>query len=91
MEPVKQNIKTDNLLWNEGLISQNFALDSDGTKAKADFVNGVAGVYGDYLTKEGIIDVLLSNVPDAKLSLLPATAGVQRAEYLLNVHTGRLE
>ena len=77
-EPVKQNIKTDNLLYNEKLISQNFALDSDGTKAKADFVNGVAGVYGDYLTKQGIIDVLLSNVPDAKLSLLPATAGVPK-------------
>ena len=77
-EPVKQNIKTDNLMYNEGLISPNFALDSDGSKAKAEFVTGVGGVYGDYLTKEGIIDVLLSNVPDAKLSLLPATAGVPK-------------
>lgn len=75
-EPVKEAIKTDNLLYNEGLISPNFALDSDGSKAKADFVNGIAGVYSDYLTKEGIIDVLLSNVPDAKLSLLPVTARV---------------
>jgi len=77
-EPVKRNIKTDNLMYNEGLISPNFALDSDGSKAKAEFVTGVGGVYGDYLTKEGIIDVLLSNVPDAKLSLLPATAGVPK-------------
>jgi len=77
-EPVKQNIKTDNRMYNEGLISPNFALDSDGSKAKAEFVTGVGGVYGDYLTKEGIIDVLLSNVPDAKLSLLPATAGVPK-------------
>lgn len=77
-EPVKQNIKIDNLMYNENLISPNFALDSDGSKAKAEFVNGIGGVYGDYLTKEGIIDVLLSNVPDAKLSLLPASAGVPK-------------
>jgi putative aldouronate transport system substrate-binding protein len=75
-EPVKQAIKEDNELYNEGLVSPNFALDSDGNKMKADFVTGVAGVYGTYLTKEGIIDVLLKNVPDAKVSLLPYKATV---------------
>ncbi len=75
-EPVKQAIKNDNALYNEGLVSPNFALDADGNKRKADFVTGVAGVFGTYLTKEGIIDVLLQNVPDAKVSLLPIDAGV---------------
>lgn len=75
-DPVKKSLKDQNEMYNAGLLSPNFALDADASKAKADFVNGVAGVYSAYMVKEGIVDVLLKNVPDAKVSVLPAAATV---------------
>lgn len=71
----KTMLKWYNTLYNEGLVSPEFALDSDQTKARADFMNGKAGVYAFYLQKEPpVIQTLMENVPEAKLSILPATA-----------------
>ena len=75
-----------NTLYNEGLISPEFALDADQTKARADFMNGKAGVYGFYLQKEPpVIQTLMENVPDAKLSILSPlsmkTANGQPVEF----------
>ncbi|PZE22830.1 extracellular solute-binding protein [Paenibacillus xerothermodurans] len=59
-----------NKLYNENLISPDFALDKDGKKFQADFVNGLVGftvtntnepVYMAYYS------TLQKNVPDAKL------------------------
>ncbi len=64
-----------NTLFNEGLISPEFALDADQTKARADFMNGKAGVYAFYLQKEPpVIQTLMESAPDAKLSVLSPQA-----------------
>ncbi len=69
---VKAQLKFDNKLYNEGLISPEWSLDKDGKKAQADFTSGKAGVYGCYLTKDNppIIQTLLQNVPTAKVAIL---------------------
>ncbi len=71
----KAMLKWYNTLYSEGLISPEFALDADQTKARADFMNGKAGVYNFYLQKEPpVIQTLIQNVPDAKLSVLSPLA-----------------
>jgi putative aldouronate transport system substrate-binding protein len=82
-EPIKKNYKTLNTMFNEGLISKDFALDSDGSQAKSDFVNGKAGVYGFYLSSNSdVISTLMQNCPDAKLAILDARSGVPAGETL---------
>lgn len=74
-ESFKAQLKWYNMLFNEGLISPEFALDADQTKARSDFMNGKAGVYRFYLQKEPpVIQTLTENVPEAKLSVLSAQA-----------------
>lgn len=64
----KERLKFYNKLFNEGLISPEFALDKDGKKAEADFMNGKAGVFGFFLSSNPpIIQTLLKNVSTAKL------------------------
>jgi len=71
-EPTKEMLRFNNKLYNEGLISQEFALDKDGKKAEADFMNGKAGIYGGDIAKSPpIIQTLMQNVPTAKLKVLP--------------------
>jgi ABC-type glycerol-3-phosphate transport system substrate-binding protein len=82
-EPIKKNYKVLNTMYNEGLISKEFALDTDGSQAKSDFVNGKAGVYGFYLAKNSdVISTLMENCPDAKLAILDAYSGVPAGETL---------
>ena len=82
-EPIKRNYKTLNTMYNEGLISKEFALDADGNQAKSDFVNGKAGVYGFYLASNSdVISTLMQNCPDAKLAILDARSGVPAGETL---------
>lgn len=45
MPGVKEGFRYLNKLYNEGLISPDFALDKDGTQKDADIVNGVAGAF----------------------------------------------
>ena len=82
-EPIKKNYKVLNTMYNEGLISKEFALDTDGNQAKSDFVNGKAGVYGFYLSSNSdVISTLMENCPDAKLAILDARSGVPAGETL---------
>ncbi len=82
-EPIKRTYKVLNTMYNEGLISKEFALDSDGSQAKSDFVNGRAGVYGFYLSANSdVISTLMENCPDAKIDILDARSGVPAGETL---------
>lgn len=75
-EPTKDYIKNMNYQWNNDLISKEFYLDTDGTKAKADFISGKAGTWGSYIYSTSIADIenLLANQPGAKLSVLNPSA-----------------
>lgn len=82
-EPLKRNFKVLNTMYNEDLISKEFALDSDGSQAKSDFVNGKAGVYGFYLSSNSdVISTLMQNCPDAKLAILDSRSMVPAGETL---------
>lgn len=82
-EPIYKNYKVLNTMYNEGLISKEFALDADGNQAKTDFVNGKAGVYGFYLAvNSDVISTLMENCPEAKLAILDARSGVPEGETL---------
>ena len=71
-EPTKQQLKFDNMKYNEGLVSPEWYLDTDGSKAKEAFVSGKAGVYGMYLSKNpDVIGTLKQNCPDAEVMLVP--------------------
>lgn len=70
--PTKEQLKYDNALYNEGLVSPEWYLDTDGSKASESFVSGKAGIYSDYLTKNpDVIGNLKKNVPDAEVAFLP--------------------
>lgn len=71
-EPVKEQLKYDNMLYNEGLFSEEWYLDADGSKGRELFISGKQGVFGTYLTKSPeIIGMLKQNVPDAEVEILP--------------------
>ncbi len=70
--PTKEQLKYDNMLYNEGLISPEWYIDIDGKKETEAFVSGKAGVYGMYLTKNpDVIADLKHNVPGAEVVYLP--------------------
>lgn len=70
-EPTKQQLKYDNMLYNEGLVSPNWYFDSDSKKAQEDFISGRAGVFGLYLSKTpDVIGMLKKNVPTAEVAFL---------------------
>lgn len=72
-EPTKEQLKYDNALYNEGLISPEWYLDTDGSKAQEAFISGKAGVFATYLTKNpDVIGNLKKNVPDADVAILTA-------------------
>lgn len=72
-EPTKEQLKYDNMKYNEGLVSPEWYLDTDGSKMKEAFVSGKAGVYGDYLVKNpDVIAALKQNVPTAEVAFLPS-------------------
>ena len=74
MPGVKEGYRYLNKLYNEGLISPDFALDKDGTQKDADIINGVAGVfqYNQYMIyQQGrLYQSLASSNPDARLSIM---------------------
>ncbi len=70
-EPEKKRLQFLNRLYNSGLVSPEFMLDTDGSKARTAFMNGYAGIWGEYLTTDaGYIAALKKAVPTAKLSTL---------------------
>lgn len=82
-EPTKQQLKYDNMKYNEGLVSPEWYLDVDGSKMKEAFVSGKAGVYGDYLTKNpNLIATLKANVPGAEVAFLPSRTSERLGEAM---------
>ncbi len=70
-EPEKKRLQFLNRLYNSELVSQEFMLDTDGSKARAAFMNGYAGIWSQYIPQDaGYIAALIKNVPTAKLSVL---------------------
>lgn len=70
-EPTKQQLKFDNMLYNEGLVSPEWYLDVDESKMREAFISGQAGVFGCYLTKNpDIIGNLKKNCPEAEVCVL---------------------
>lgn len=70
-EPTKKELQYWNQLYNEGLMSKEWMLDKDGSQMRADFISGKVGVYGFYLSQNPpVVQSLLENVPDAKLSVI---------------------
>ncbi|CAG7608762.1 Lipoprotein LipO [Paenibacillus solanacearum] len=64
-------------LYDEGLIDRDFATDTNGAKAKQDFITGKTGIYGiltsDVVTDTlfGTIDPLKKNVSGAEVAFMP--------------------
>jgi putative aldouronate transport system substrate-binding protein len=84
-EPEKKRLQWLNKLYNDGLISQEFMLDLDNSKARSAFMNGYGGIWKEYLNQDaGYIAALMKNIPTAKLSTLypyTATAGRVSTSY----------
>ena len=72
----KEGLRYMNKLYNEGLVSPDFALDKDGKQMTADFSNGYVGFindnFGTPLQSGGTYNVLKKNVPEAKLAAVDA-------------------
>lgn len=68
----KEGLRFMNKLYNEGLISPDFALDKDYKQLQSDFANGYVGFinddFGRPLQSGGSYETLKKNVPSAKLS-----------------------
>jgi putative aldouronate transport system substrate-binding protein len=70
-EPERKRLQFFNKLYNAGLVSPEFMLDTDSSKARAAFMNGYGGIWSEYIAQDaGYIDTLKKNVPTAKLSAL---------------------
>lgn len=70
-DATKKELQYLNQLYNEGLISPEWMLDKDEAQKRADFVSGKVGVYSFYLSQNPpVVQSLIENVPDAKLSLI---------------------
>jgi putative aldouronate transport system substrate-binding protein len=68
----KEGVQFLNKLYNEGLISPDFALDKDWKKMQQDIMTGKVGLYSEdaarsYGTVPGIINVLQQTIPTAKI------------------------
>ncbi|WP_317979097.1 extracellular solute-binding protein [Paenibacillus glycanilyticus] len=64
----KESLKFLNKLYNEKLISPDFALDKTAKQADADVTNGKVGFFSanwDYAFRQNISEPLKANVPDA--------------------------
>lgn len=65
----KEGFRILNQLYNDGIISQDFAIDTSEDKYKQDLTSGYAGVIvetGDTPINEAWYDTLKSNVPEAE-------------------------
>lgn len=74
-EPTHRYLKNMNYQYNNGLIDTEFYLNTDDQSVQADFVAGNSGIYGFYSSSNSpVIESLLANDPNAKLSYLPISA-----------------
>lgn len=82
-EPTKEFIKNLNYQYQNGLVDPDFYLDTDTNQSKANFIAGKAATYACYInsgTQSNIIDPLLEQNPEAKLSILDPAAGAPAGE-----------
>lgn len=80
-EPTYKMLKRQNYEYNKGYYNPNYYLDSDGSQAKADFITGKVGIYGNYLSKDAdFILGLMENFPDAKLAVLNPYATLEEGQ-----------
>ena len=71
--PTKETLKYYNKLYNDGLISPDFALDKDNKKLEADATNGKVGMFALRVLKSPpVFSTILKNNPNAKFA--PVTA-----------------
>jgi putative aldouronate transport system substrate-binding protein len=73
----KEGVQFLNKLYNEGLISQDFALDIDRKKLDQDIVTGKVGIYSEdagqtYESSDSKINVLQKSIATAKLTPVDA-------------------
>jgi putative aldouronate transport system substrate-binding protein len=93
-QPTKEQLKYENMMFNEGLYSPEWYLDKDGSKMMEQFVSGKAGVYGTYLTKNpDVIGTLKKNCPEAEVAFLPTLSEegkvpADRADYPFGMMSG---
>lgn len=75
-DATRRALKWYNQMFNEGLISPDWAIDRNGDKAQADFVSGKGGVFSYYYlsTNSQVIQNLLNANPSAKLAILDPRA-----------------
>lgn len=74
-EPTKEYLRWYNKLFNEGLISPEWALDKDQSQARADFMAGTAGTFDTYISQTPpVFQTLKENVPDSKVAVLDSNA-----------------
>ena len=70
----KEGVRFMNKLYNEGLISPDFALDKDNKQMRADVANGYVGfvndAFGTPLQNGGYYNTLKETVPGAKLTAI---------------------
>lgn len=88
-EPEKERLQFLNKLYNEGLVSAEWALDKDNKKAEADFMSGKSGVFsfatGPMAANPPIVQTVVKNVPAAKFAVLDFGSLVKPG----NENTGR--
>lgn len=87
-EATRRALAWHNKMFNEGLVSPDWALDKNENKAQADFMNGKGGVFSFYMsTNPPVIQSLMAADPDAELAVLdpramsPKGASVGRRAY----------
>ena len=74
-QPTHDYLKNMNWQYNAGVLDPEFYLNTDTNEAMADFVSGRAGTYDFYIASNTpVISTLLSNDPEAKVSILPISA-----------------
>lgn len=73
----QEYLKAKNAEYNEGLIDPEFYLNTEDSLTKGKFISGKTGTYAFYISSStDVISSLLANDPNAKVAVLPATAGV---------------
>ena len=82
-EPTKAFLKNMNEQYNEGLITPEFYLDTDGSQCKADFLSGKAGTWSCYINQNTLTDIenLMASFPEAELAILDPAAKAPEGEH----------
>jgi putative aldouronate transport system substrate-binding protein len=91
MDGFKEYMQYLNKLYNENLVSKDFAIDKNGTQLNADVTNGKAGVFFSswdmiYRSSPGIYTSLKKNVSGAELVPVDCFKNLSYNKYTKNVY-----